>query len=140
MPHQSQTRGWPTVVLANSDAVDKLGVAAHPSFSVGARSQGCHRLRHGLFQSRAVLQFEILALRDQIGVLQRSVKRPKLTPADRVLWAWLCCIWIGLAVRCVHHEGRHCRWLASQGLWFVLELEVAAASSAVQRSPQRFAS
>ncbi len=29
-----------TVVLANSDAVDKLGVAAHPSFSVGARSQG----------------------------------------------------------------------------------------------------
>ncbi len=47
------------------------------------------------FRSRAALQFEILALRHQIGVLQRSVKRPKLTPADRVLWAWLCCIWKG---------------------------------------------
>ena len=47
------------------------------------------------FRSRTALQFEILALRHQIGVLQRSVKRPKLTPADRVLWAWLCCIWKG---------------------------------------------
>jgi putative transposase len=40
-----------------------------------------------------VLQLEILALRHQIGVLQRSVKRPKLTPADRLLWAWLCEAW-----------------------------------------------
>jgi hypothetical protein len=38
--------------------------------------------------SRTVLQLEILALRHQIGVLQRSVKRPKLNPADRLLWAW----------------------------------------------------
>jgi putative transposase len=45
------------------------------------------------FRSRAVLQLEILALRHQIGVLQRSVKRPKLTPADRLLWAWLCTVW-----------------------------------------------
>src|SRR5450759_3185177 len=47
------------------------------------------------FRSRAALQLEILALRHQIGVLQRSVKRPKLTPADRVLWAWLCSVWNG---------------------------------------------
>jgi putative transposase len=39
------------------------------------------------------LQVEILALRHQLGVLQRSVKRPKLTPADRMLWAWLSAIW-----------------------------------------------
>ena len=45
------------------------------------------------FRSRAALQFEILALRHQLGVLQRSVKRPKLTPADRLLWAWLCAVW-----------------------------------------------
>jgi hypothetical protein len=32
-------------------------------------------------------------LRHEIGVLQRSVKRPKLTPADRLLWAWLCTVW-----------------------------------------------
>jgi putative transposase len=45
------------------------------------------------FRSHTALQLEILALRHQIGVLQRSVKRPKLTPADRVLWAWLCSVW-----------------------------------------------
>jgi putative transposase len=45
------------------------------------------------FRSRAALQLEILALRHQIGVLHRSVKRPKLTPADRFLWAWLCSVW-----------------------------------------------
>jgi transposase InsO family protein len=45
------------------------------------------------FRSRAALQLEILALRHQIGVLQRSVKRPKLTLADRLLWAWLCTVW-----------------------------------------------
>jgi hypothetical protein len=45
------------------------------------------------FRSRAALQLEILALRHQIGVLQRSVKRPKLTPADRLLWACLCAVW-----------------------------------------------
>jgi putative transposase len=44
------------------------------------------------FRSRAALQLEILALRHQISVLQRSVKRPKLTSADR-LWAWLCSVW-----------------------------------------------
>src|SRR4030095_6630216 len=32
------------------------------------------------FRSRAALQLEIIALRHQLGVLQRSVKRPKLTP------------------------------------------------------------
>jgi hypothetical protein len=40
-----------------------------------------------------VLQLEILALRHQVSVLQRSVKRPKLTPADRLLWAGLCAVW-----------------------------------------------
>jgi putative transposase len=45
------------------------------------------------FRSRAALQLEILALRHQIGVLQRSVKRPRLTAPDRVLWAWLSSVW-----------------------------------------------
>ena len=45
------------------------------------------------FRSRAALQMEILALRHQLGVLQRSVKRPKLTAADRRLWAWLSQVW-----------------------------------------------
>jgi transposase InsO family protein len=45
------------------------------------------------FRSRAALQLESLALRHQLGVLQRSVKRPKLTPSDRLLWVWLSRIW-----------------------------------------------
>ena len=47
----------------------------------------------GTFKSRAALQVENLALRHQLGVLRRSVKRPKLSPADRFLWVWLCQVW-----------------------------------------------
>jgi hypothetical protein len=47
-----------------------------------------------IFHSRAALQLENLALRHQIGVLQRSARnRPKLTPVDRLLWVWLSRIW-----------------------------------------------
>jgi hypothetical protein len=46
------------------------------------------------FKSRATLHLENLALGHQLGVLRRSVKRPKLTSADRLLWAWLCEVWI----------------------------------------------
>jgi hypothetical protein len=38
---------------------------------------------------------EVLALRHQLNVLQRSVKRPKLTAADRLLWARLSRFWSG---------------------------------------------
>ena len=49
-----------------------------------------------IFHSRAGLQLENLALRHQIGVLQRSARnRPKLTPVDRLLWVWLSRIWSG---------------------------------------------
>src|SRR5258708_9567615 len=45
------------------------------------------------FKPRAALQLENLALRHQLGVLRSSVKKPKLTPLDRLLWAWLCGLW-----------------------------------------------
>jgi transposase InsO family protein len=45
------------------------------------------------FKSRASLQLENLALRHQLVVLRRAVKRPKLTSADRLLWTWLCQGW-----------------------------------------------
>ena len=45
------------------------------------------------FKSRTALQVENLALRHQLAVLRRSVKRPKLTSADRLLWAWLRDAW-----------------------------------------------
>ena len=47
-----------------------------------------------VFRSHAALQVEILALRHQIGVLRCSAKkRPKLTIADLVFWAWLSRAW-----------------------------------------------
>jgi putative transposase len=47
-----------------------------------------------IFRSRAALELENLALRHQIGILQRSARRrPKLTPADRLLWVGLSRIW-----------------------------------------------
>jgi hypothetical protein len=40
-------------------------------------------------------RFEVLALRHQLDVLQRSVKGPMLTAADRFLWARLSRFWTG---------------------------------------------
>ena len=49
-----------------------------------------------IFCSRASLLLENLALRHQIGVLQRSArKRPKLTSGDRLLWICLSRLWGG---------------------------------------------
>src|SRR5439155_18186408 len=49
------------------------------------------------FQTRAALQAEILALRHQLLVLQRSSRshRLRLSPADRFLWVWLARLWSG---------------------------------------------
>ena len=47
------------------------------------------------FRARAVLQAEILALRHQLLVLQRSSRghRLRLRWADRILWVWLSQLW-----------------------------------------------
>lgn len=45
-------------------------------------------------RSRAALQLEVLALRHQLQVLNRSrPRRVRLVPADRWLWAWLSRSW-----------------------------------------------
>ena len=47
-----------------------------------------------ILRSRAVIELENLALRHQIGVLQRAAaKRPKLTSADLLLWICLSRLW-----------------------------------------------
>jgi putative transposase len=46
-------------------------------------------------RSRASMQLEILALRHQLAVYQRSVRRPRIRSADRILWAWFARIWSG---------------------------------------------
>jgi len=42
-----------------------------------------------IFRSRRALQLEILALRHQLAICQRTVKRPSIRPEDRILWSWL---------------------------------------------------
>jgi putative transposase len=39
------------------------------------------------------LQVEILALRRQLTVYHRSIQRPRVRPADRMLWSWLSRGW-----------------------------------------------
>ena len=49
------------------------------------------------FQTRAAIQAEILALRHQLLVLQRSTHAHKLrlTASDKLLWVWLSRLWSG---------------------------------------------
>ena len=43
--------------------------------------------------NRAAIAAENLALRQQLAVLQRSVKRPRLRRRDRIFWVWLSRLW-----------------------------------------------
>ena len=52
-------------------------------------------LLRGLLASRTTLTAENLALRQQINVLQRSVKRPKPRNRHRIFWVWLSKLWPG---------------------------------------------
>ena len=45
------------------------------------------------FQRHSQLLLENLALRHQLAVLKRQPGKPKLHPADRLLWVGLRCLW-----------------------------------------------
>jgi hypothetical protein len=47
------------------------------------------------FRARTARQIEILALRHQLATYQRSAKRPRIKPADRILWSWIARLWPG---------------------------------------------
>src|SRR3954454_5603275 len=50
----------------------------------------------GMVRSRVALHLEVLALRHQLQVLERSrPRRVRITNADRWLWAWLFRTWSG---------------------------------------------
>jgi putative transposase len=48
-----------------------------------------------LFQSRASLHLENLALRHQLAVYQQTVQHPRIRPSDRLFWACLSRLWAG---------------------------------------------
>ena len=48
-----------------------------------------------VIRSRVSLQLEIVALRHQLTVYQRTNKRPQISSGDRILWSWLACCWSG---------------------------------------------
>jgi len=41
-----------------------------------------------LFRSRLDLQLEIVALRHQLNVYQRTNKRLRIKPVERIIWSW----------------------------------------------------
>ena len=48
-----------------------------------------------LLANRAALIAENLALRQQLAVLSRSAKRPRLRLRDRIFWVWISRLWTG---------------------------------------------
>jgi hypothetical protein len=46
-----------------------------------------------LLRPRLSLQLEIVALRHQLAVYKRSNWRPRIRPADRILWSWMSRHW-----------------------------------------------
>ena len=71
-------------VVVNLDVIDKLGIVIVFWFPRGPIVSALLATLLTSFRSRTALQMEILSLRHQLGVLQRSVKRPKLKTADRL--------------------------------------------------------
>ena len=50
---------------------------------------------HDTFRSRAALQLENLALRQQLAAMKRTSSRPLLRPAGRLFWVLLSRLWPG---------------------------------------------
>ncbi len=46
-----------------------------------------------IFRSKQDIVLENLALRQQLAVQQRTVKKPKIKNRDRIFWVWLSIIW-----------------------------------------------
>src|SRR6266576_6113224 len=91
-----------------------------------------------IFRSRPSLGLENLALRHQIGVLQRSAgKRPKLTSGDRLLWICLSRLWRDWRSALAMVKPETVVALASCRLSFVLDLEGALRKTRTTRHFKR---
>ena len=70
------------VLLANSDLLDTVRVERLRFFTPASAMLAILAAARDGFRGRASLQMEVLALRHQLTVLQRSVKRAKLYPCS----------------------------------------------------------
>jgi hypothetical protein len=126
----------PTANL-NSDLPEMIGVTRLPGLSGSMpfippqpAAPRC------MFRSCAAVELEILALRRQIGIVQRAAsRRPRLTRADRVLWVASFPNLEGLALGTGYRQTRDCDRLVPPRVSAVLDLEGSARKS---RPPSRF--
>jgi len=80
------------------------------------------RLAVAGLKSRRNLVLENLALRHQLLVLSRGSKRPRLTPLDRALWAWLAHAWDGWKTwLCLVQPGPVIQWHRAGYRLYVVE-------------------
>jgi hypothetical protein len=77
------------------------------------------------FKTRASLQAEILALRDQLLVLQRCTRsrRLRLRMSDRILWVWFIAAVARLASVTSDHQTGDGHRLESERVPLVLDVE-----------------
>src|SRR5262250_2862320 len=79
-----------------------------------------------LLVNSAAVSLENVALRHQLSVLQRSVRRPRFRRRDRIFWLWLARRWAGWRASLVHCSARDSSRVASPRLPALLALEVPA--------------
>ena len=82
-----------TGARSGDDATEPTTFAERPPWSI---LQSLLSTLRDCLRTRVQLQLELLALRQQIHVLERSrPSRLRLSRADRLFWAWLSRMWTG---------------------------------------------
>jgi len=65
-------------------------------------------------RSRLSLQAENAVLRNQLSLYRKSGQRPRITPADRLLWCFITKIWVGWILTSL---GATMDWLCESTVW-----------------------
>jgi hypothetical protein len=80
----------PVKNVVRADTIELASVGRYAPFLMTSVLLALLATLRGIVRSRAALHLEILALRHQVQVLQRSQPpRLRLAHADRWLWAWM---------------------------------------------------